>query len=218
MTAILTACRGEKFTLGSGPRPQSPGPEPNRNSLGGLFWKPELNQPQREPLSPSRESRVHSRFTSPSGEIRTPERTAARLNISKRQREPFIARVRIPRTGPAKSQTLLTSTVRNLRVTNRPRTHQAPLQHMPKTSMCSGKIHLARPSRIKERVTTFGHIRELFGDMPLDDLRPDDIKRAYADARSNGRFSDAEIRRIHVKLKQVMQDALENELLVEIPV
>ncbi len=61
------------------------------------------------------------------------------------------------------------------------------------------------------------HIRELFGDMPLDDLRPDDIKRAYADARSNGRFSDAEIRRIHVKLKQVMQDALENELISRNP-
>ena len=57
------------------------------------------------------------------------------------------------------------------------------------------------------------HIRELFGDVPLADLRPDDIKRAYAEARSNGRFTDAEIRRIHVKLKQVMQDALENELI-----
>ena len=52
------------------------------------------------------------------------------------------------------------------------------------------------------------HIRELFGDIRLTDLRPDDIKRAYADAHSNGRFTDAEIRRIHVKLKQVMQDAL----------
>lgn len=34
------------------------------------------------------------------------------------------------------------------------------------------------------------HIRELFGDMRLSDLRPDDIKRAYADARSNGRFTE----------------------------
>ena len=56
------------------------------------------------------------------------------------------------------------------------------------------------------------HIRELFGDVPLTALRPDEIKRAYAEARSNGRFTDAEIRRIHVKLKQVMEDALENEL------
>lgn len=57
------------------------------------------------------------------------------------------------------------------------------------------------------------HICELFEDVPLADLRPDDVKRAYAEARSNGRFTDAEIRRIHVKLKQVMQDALENELI-----
>ncbi|VWL94648.1 Tyrosine recombinase XerC [Collinsella aerofaciens] len=57
------------------------------------------------------------------------------------------------------------------------------------------------------------HIRELFGDMPLGALRPDEIKRAYAEAISTGRFTEAEIRRIHVKLKQVMQDALENELI-----
>ena len=61
------------------------------------------------------------------------------------------------------------------------------------------------------------HIRELFGDIPLSSLRPDEIKRAYAEATSNGRFTDAEIRRIHVKLKQVMQDALENELIERNP-
>lgn len=61
------------------------------------------------------------------------------------------------------------------------------------------------------------HIRELFGDMPLGALRPDEIKRAYAEAISTGRFTEAEIRRIHVKLKQVMQDALENELIERNP-
>lgn len=61
------------------------------------------------------------------------------------------------------------------------------------------------------------HIRELFGDTPLSALRPDEIKRAYAEATSNGRFTEAEIRRIHVKLKQVMQDALENELIERNP-
>ena len=57
------------------------------------------------------------------------------------------------------------------------------------------------------------HIRELFGDARLRALRPDDIKHAYAEARRTGRFSDSEIRRIHVKLKQVMQEAVDNELI-----
>lgn len=56
------------------------------------------------------------------------------------------------------------------------------------------------------------HISELFGQTPLRDLRPDDIRHAYAQARKSGRFSESEIRRIHVKLKQIMQDALDNEL------
>lgn len=56
------------------------------------------------------------------------------------------------------------------------------------------------------------HIKELFGDMRLKNLRPDDIRHAYAQARKSGRFSESEIRRIHVKLKQIMQDAMDNEL------
>lgn len=56
------------------------------------------------------------------------------------------------------------------------------------------------------------HIKELFGDIRLKSLRPDDIRHAYAQARKSGRFSETEIRRIHVKLKQIMQDAVDNEL------
>lgn len=56
------------------------------------------------------------------------------------------------------------------------------------------------------------HIEELFGDIRLTDLRSDDIRHAYAEARKSGRFSESEIRRIHVKLKQVMQEAVDNEL------
>lgn len=56
------------------------------------------------------------------------------------------------------------------------------------------------------------HIEELFGDIRLADLRSDDIRHAYAEARKSGRFSESEIRRIHVKLKQVMQEAVDNEL------
>lgn len=57
------------------------------------------------------------------------------------------------------------------------------------------------------------HIRELFGDIRLADLRSDDIRHAYAEARKSARFSESEIRRIHVKLKQVMQEAVNNELI-----
>lgn len=52
------------------------------------------------------------------------------------------------------------------------------------------------------------HIRELFGDMPLKALRPDDIRRAYANARDTGRFSESELHRIHVKLRQIMSAQL----------
>lgn len=61
------------------------------------------------------------------------------------------------------------------------------------------------------------HIRELFGDTRLRALRPDDIKHAYAEARRTGRFSESEIRRIHVKLKQVLQEAVDNELIERNP-
>ena len=61
------------------------------------------------------------------------------------------------------------------------------------------------------------HIRELFGDTRLRALRPDDIKHAYAEARRTGRFSESEIRRIHVKLKQVLQQAVDNELIERNP-
>lgn len=57
------------------------------------------------------------------------------------------------------------------------------------------------------------HIRELFGDIRLTSLMPDDIRRAYAEARKTGRFTESELRRIHSKLKQIMQVALENELI-----
>lgn len=61
------------------------------------------------------------------------------------------------------------------------------------------------------------HIRELFGDIRLSSLKPDDIRRAYADARKAERFTGSELRRIHSKLKQVMQTALENELIQRNP-
>lgn len=56
------------------------------------------------------------------------------------------------------------------------------------------------------------HIRELFGDIRLSDLRPDDIRHAYADARKGG-MSDGELHGTHVKLRQILQDAVDNEII-----
>lgn len=60
------------------------------------------------------------------------------------------------------------------------------------------------------------HICKLFGDLPLSDLRPDDIRHAYAEAQKSG-MSDGELYGTHVKLRQIMQDAVDNEFIVRNP-
>lgn len=60
------------------------------------------------------------------------------------------------------------------------------------------------------------HIRELFGGIRLVDLRPDDIRHAYAKARKNG-MSDGELHGTHVKLRQILQDAVDNEVIERNP-
>lgn len=61
------------------------------------------------------------------------------------------------------------------------------------------------------------HIRELFGNPDLTRLKSDDVRTAYAKARKEGRFSESEIRRIHIKLKQIMGDAVDNDLVGKNP-
>ena len=61
------------------------------------------------------------------------------------------------------------------------------------------------------------HIRELFGNPDLTRLKSDDVRTAYAKARKEGRFSESEIRRIHIKLKQIMEDAVDNDLVGKNP-
>ena len=61
------------------------------------------------------------------------------------------------------------------------------------------------------------HIRELFGNPNFDRLKSDDIRAVYAKARKDGRFSESEIRRIHIKLKQIMEDAVDNDLVGKNP-
>ena len=61
------------------------------------------------------------------------------------------------------------------------------------------------------------HIQELFGDMDMLKIRPIDIQAAYANSRNSGRFSETEIRRIHVKLRQILQSAVNNGIIDKNP-
>lgn len=60
------------------------------------------------------------------------------------------------------------------------------------------------------------HIQDMFGRMRLSDLKPDDIRHIYADARKGG-MSEAELHGTHVKLRQILQDAVDNELILRNP-
>lgn len=61
------------------------------------------------------------------------------------------------------------------------------------------------------------HIKELFGDCRLTDLRPAAIKEKYAKVRETGRFSESELHKIHTKLNQIMKEAMNDELIVRNP-
>lgn len=60
------------------------------------------------------------------------------------------------------------------------------------------------------------HIQEMFGHIQLTDLHPDDIRHIYANARKRG-MSEAELHGTHVKLRQILQDAVDNELILRNP-
>lgn len=57
------------------------------------------------------------------------------------------------------------------------------------------------------------HIVELFGSARIDELKPSDIKGAYAKARKDGRFSDSELSRINIKLKQILECAVDDDII-----
>lgn len=79
------------------------------------------------------------------------------------------------------------------------------------------KDTMGSPLAYEREALDVRHIRELFGDARIKSIKSDDIRHAYAEARKSDRFSESEIRRIHVKLKQIMQDAVENELIIRNP-
>lgn len=60
------------------------------------------------------------------------------------------------------------------------------------------------------------HITDMLGEIRLDDLRPEDIRRAYAEARREG-MSESELHGTHVKLRQILQDAVLNEVIDKNP-
>lgn len=60
------------------------------------------------------------------------------------------------------------------------------------------------------------HIVDMFGNTLLSDLRPDLIKRAYSMAREEG-MSEAELYGTHTKLRQILNDALANDLIERNP-
>lgn len=61
------------------------------------------------------------------------------------------------------------------------------------------------------------HIKELFGPVKLSELRPHHVKRAYADAREKGRYSENELHKIHAKLSQIMKEAVDEGFLLKNP-
>ena len=61
------------------------------------------------------------------------------------------------------------------------------------------------------------HIKELFGNVKLKELKTPTIKAAYADARKTGRFSESELNKIHTKLSQIMKEAVNDELILKNP-
>lgn len=61
------------------------------------------------------------------------------------------------------------------------------------------------------------HIKELFGKCKLDALTPLVIKRKYAEIRETKRFSESELHKIHIKLSQIMKEAIRDELITKDP-
>lgn len=61
------------------------------------------------------------------------------------------------------------------------------------------------------------HIDELFGSYRVDTLTPLIIKKKYAQIRKEQRFSENELHKIHVKLSQIMKEAVRDELIIKNP-
>ena len=61
------------------------------------------------------------------------------------------------------------------------------------------------------------HIKELFGDVRLTELKAPTIKLVYAEVRKTQRFSESELHKIHQKLSQILKEAVIDELILKNP-
>jgi len=73
------------------------------------------------------------------------------------------------------------------------------------------------PLAYKREALEVRHIDELLGPCRLQDLRPPMIRQAYARARKVGRFSENELNKVNMKLRQILQEAVDDEILVKNP-
>lgn len=73
------------------------------------------------------------------------------------------------------------------------------------------------PLAYEREATDVRHIKELFGNVRIQDLRPQIIRQTYAKARKNGAYSENELNKIHMKLKQIMRQAVDDDLLAKNP-
>ena len=69
------------------------------------------------------------------------------------------------------------------------------------------KESLKSPLAYAREGNYISHIQEMFGHIRLTDLHPDDMRHIYANARKKG-MSEAELHGTHVKLRQILQDAI----------
>lgn len=73
------------------------------------------------------------------------------------------------------------------------------------------------PLAYKREALEVRHICELFSDIPLDDFKPFHIRNGYAKALKTARFSDGELAKTHRKLKQILNQAIADELIEKNP-
>ena len=73
------------------------------------------------------------------------------------------------------------------------------------------------PLAYKREKVDVDHIEMVFGKVKLQQLRPFMIEEAYAKIRKDKLFSESEIHKIHAKLTQVLEHAVDNDLIAKNP-
>lgn len=74
------------------------------------------------------------------------------------------------------------------------------------------------PNSYKREMLDIRYIEEIFGDIKMKDLSPALIREREAKARKEGKHSESMLHKMHQKLRQIMQDAYLNEIIMRNPV